>query len=371
MKNIILFIILLLYCEDIFPQTFHCFLFCNTNEKDIGKGVEKNYSLVKRTIPKIAKVIDYKPVLHSIIGEQFNNHLSLQILDTCQFQNDDIVLIYFNSHGLRSYEEQSFFPRIKMGNGYKSIEDIYSNFKKNKKVKSVMMLIDACNSYQKNFTPLFPLIEPIESEDIENITYTGTQENNIKTLFSSSCNFIITAGDVGQYAWTSDNGSVFTSTFFNTFNQYIKRTDVTFSWENFMELCHINTVHSIIDIRKPIQSPIWDTDNCFKNFDIETDTLSPTPILKVRITSNPNSYITAYALKVEIGGSKKLLNSIEKVKYILHENHITPTIESYNKEERFRHLFYAFYSFSLKAEIFYTDGKSEILEKSIILSKTR
>ena len=223
MKTVILLAFSLLCINQINAQRFHAFLFCKTNDNEIGNSVRINYENMREELQLIAFALNYDFIEHSVTGFNFNVQNVRTAIEKADVKEGDVVFLYFSTHGAKSTYDSNIFPQIDIPN---SLVSAYGEHKLllAKKPKLIITAIEACSGYE-DITPqeAFVYEQSVTSQTIQGLTQ--IQIENIKTLFSSPCEIIITAGEPGKNTWATSQGSMFTNCFLRAINEYINIQD--------------------------------------------------------------------------------------------------------------------------------------------------
>lgn len=261
----IAFIILLSTTQSI-SQKLHAFLFCKTNDPEIRVSVSLNFSRFNDQTILIAEALGIERIPHICTGLDFKASKVSSIIANSNIDSNDIVIMYFSTHGEISIYDEIIFPQLDIPN------EMVSAYNKHKQLvahrpKFILTIIEACSGYTRILPQKAFLIEQSPTLTSDSLL-TPLQISNIKTLFSSQCNTIITAGEPGKNTWASTSGSFFTNSLLLAMNEVIntaadKKSNVT--WDKLLKKAQIYTYEKTRGTTVRYH-PVWETDNCTGDF---------------------------------------------------------------------------------------------------------
>ena len=73
MRSFLFLLTILFLPSQLHSQKLHAFLFCNTEDPFIGNGAKSNLKHMTAFVQQIATGLGYKPILHILKDENFNN----------------------------------------------------------------------------------------------------------------------------------------------------------------------------------------------------------------------------------------------------------------------------------------------------------
>ncbi|EHQ27071.1 pYEATS domain-containing protein [Mucilaginibacter paludis] len=372
------FLVMLLLCllTCVQGQVLHAFLFCKTNDKNIGKFIGINYVNMENQLKVIAAALKYKYGDHHLTSVDYNLHQVNDTLNHTDIKPDDIVVLYFSTHGGRTKNHTGMFPLLDIP------DSAIESFKEhlillNKQPKILITIIEACNGYamlEKQDRFIMGLQSGIVSlqEKLD-----PNQTANLKKLFTTACEIIVTAGEVGKDTYTGPDGSPFTGYFLRSLNEYIaynekKRSEV--NWSNVLD--RAKTYTSNWTATTPIPThPIWQLRQCgtpifisgevkyLQSFDaVEKRDVS------LKITSRRRlRFKNPYDVTLNVINASN--NPIDSVQYFLHYTMEHPVLTMTNPEQDFYLSMALWGTFPIKAKVFFADGKVYDLYKNFDFSK--
>jgi hypothetical protein len=260
MKKFILLFSIVCLSTNCFSQVFHAFLFCKTNDPNIHQSVTINYGNVQNELQKIASALQLTYVEHSATGRNFTAPTVKKIIENTDVGENDIVFMYFSTHGAMTRYDSNIFPQLDIPTEMVSAYTQHLSMRK-KNPKLVITAIEACSGYL-NITPQ----EAFVYQGIDNkIPVPGLSDleiRNIKKLFSSNCDLVITAGNPGKNTWATSSGSMFTNCLLRSMHeQFDTENELMVSWDRLLNQAKIYT--SAMTANTPIQYyPVWEKNNC-------------------------------------------------------------------------------------------------------------
>ena len=348
-----------------FGQSVHAFLFCKTNDPDIGQSVKYNYANSRELFQSISSSLNYNYIEHSFTGSYFKSSTILEAIDNVNLNPDDIVLVLFSTHGARSGYDSNIFPQLDIPN------DLISAYKQHQKLinkgpKFILTIVEACNGYQ-DITPQESFLYEQSNSTIQSDNYTSLQVNNIKKLFQEDidCNIIITAGQPGKNTWATPNGSMFINCFLRAFNEIISEGTQS-TWDNVLKRAKQYTF-DMTGTTTIQYYPVWEVQTCEKDVinrnDNDDDVIDDDG--EIQFSCSQGRYDNVqnrqfYEISLTIQGSKP----ISKVIYFLHYTMNEPVVEKYNENENFLYKMNVWGYYLVKAKVYYENGKVVELYKT-------
>jgi len=275
-KSSILFFVMLIVLTHLSKgQKLHAFLFCKTLDDSIGTSVSINYVKMSDELKKIANNINYKYTDHSKTGTDYTFNQVLTEIDTSKIGPNDIVFLYCSSHGAKSPDDLTPFPQLDIPDTLFSSYKLYENLLR-KKPKMLFAMVEACSDYL-NIVPQsikqngFLLVgQGYTPPKIPNKT--ANERNNIRKLFSSNCNIIISAGQPGKTTYATPFGSIFTNSFLKAFDKSIQSLDTAkVNWDEILHQCSIFTSDESTYYSKESYHPIWFPPSCSNNGSLDVN----------------------------------------------------------------------------------------------------
>lgn len=371
-KNSFMVFALLMLSQLSHSQTLHAFLFCKTSDPKIGMSVKINQGNIQEVSQIIANAIDYKYVEHSLSGLNFNVENVRKTIEEVKINSEDIIILYFSTHGAKSKWDSNIFPQIDVPDSLLSAYKIHKNLL-GKKPKSVFTMIEACSGFQR-ITPQEAFIYQTIQEDDKVEKQIIYRKENIRKLFLSSCSTIITAGQPGLNTWATTEGSMFTNCFRRTFDEYSDMTDINkVTFDNLLKQCKEYTYDMTRTTRLKYY-PVWERGNCDGGIVAQlSDTIVPIKNIALDIScAKKNRSRNPYDINLELSGPKEEMALIKKVVYFLDVEMPKPIVTSTKREDNF---YYGYFSvrgeFPIKAKVYYTDGTVIELYDSINFKKCK
>lgn len=357
-------VISFLLCGNAFSQKFHAFLFCKTSDRNIGTSVKINYANMQEALQIVADGLNYQYAEHSLTSLNFNIKNVNVVIDSTNIQPNDIVFMYFSTHGAKSKWDSNIFPQIDIPDTLLAVYKLYKKVLTEKNPKSIVTLIEACSGFL-DITPQQAFIYQTAGDTNSVKLNSPLQKQNIQKLFSSDCNIIMTAGQPGKNTWATWQGSMFTNCFLRTLKEYIETPNLSMvTWDNVLKQCKQYTYDMTSSTRIKYY-PVWEKSNCSEKmaFDssqssISIDTLPIANKVSLIIKcSKAERGRNLYFVKLKIEGSISEINSISKVEYFLDATMTMPIVLRVNKNKNFEYGFSVWGEFPIKAKVFYLDGK--------------
>jgi hypothetical protein len=218
-------------------KQFHVLLAADTTS-DVGKSARQDLKHMKKELAIIAKTTG----MTLNIKELYNHKLTYKKLNNWilnkKFGKNDVVLLYYTGHGLRTEKSKSIWPAIYLPQKKEIIElnDLYQKLTK-RSAALYIVFADCCNNNKKE-RRLLPksicfLKEKQPSFNPSNLAY--------KKLFLETRGVIIASGSTpGKRAWCSEKGSIFTNSFLYALRYEFNHQDPQWGriLKNTKKICH-------------------------------------------------------------------------------------------------------------------------------------
>lgn len=358
-KKICIIMILFMNNLQVNGQKVHGFLFCKTNDLTIQKSVKLNYVNMQDLFRSIADGLGYEYIDHSLTGASFEQSKLNTLVEMSSIGEDDIVFLYFSTHGEKSKWDINDFPQVDVPKGRVSSYDIHSKISK-KEPRLLVTLVEACSGYKEfKGQDAFLYKQSIETEEIGAIS-PGLLKKNLGGLFNGPCNIIVCAGQPGMDTWATDNGSIFTNSFLRAFKEAVSSKDENVvNWESILNKSK-NYTFSRTKRTRLKHYPIWEIKDCEK--------LVVQSVVEKDLPTNNAQFIVDSEkvrgsifksrfrnVKMSING----LQEVDSVTYFLHHTMPNPTITLTNNSEDFEYNISVWGEFEIKARIYYKSGEIE------------
>lgn len=231
MAKFLLKLLLILFAFNSFGQTFRGIIFTNTNDKTIGHSATMNTGNVKELMTTIADKLNLTAKINVYNGDSYKFETLDSVLKSLKTDSGDVVFFYLNSHGYKS-SNSSKFPRIYIksatSNRYLvSTDTINARLKSHStKPSSIITIIQACNRLTSG-NPDLPIIAN---------PFNDYSEENLKTLFYSNSNVMVTSSQRGKTSIATPKGSHFTLSFIKALTEECQNTNPgALSWNGVLE----------------------------------------------------------------------------------------------------------------------------------------
>jgi hypothetical protein len=368
-KIVFLAITLLLTSCSFAQHNVHAFLFCKTLDRKIGKSVQVNFFNVSEKLLTIANALKYGYKDHYLINNDYNIKKVDSVISNTPIDNDDLVFLYFSTHGGIARTDTSLFPRLDVP------DSIIASFKEHmallmKNPKFLITIIEACSGYIET-TPQedFVFRQGIGNEPV--ISTSPDAVANIEELFSVPCKIIITAGQPGKDTWGTRNGSMFTNSFLQALTYYINlpanKRDLVY-WDNILEQAKQNTIQMTSTTKGPYY-PVWQT-SCNNPFGIIPQTIVDTsegriPAITFTITTRRIwwRFRRPYDAILHVTSDTNVYK-IDSVTYYLDRSFNDSIVTVPNTGNDFYYKLELWGTFPVKARVYLSDGHTVDLYKN-------
>lgn len=371
----------------VYGQNIHCLLFCKTNDKDIGTSVRINIANMEELVESISVGLGLKLQITRLTGNNFKVVEMNKVLDKLRVARRDIVIVYISSHGAKSPLDRNIFPQIDVPDEYVATYKIHKKIAK-LHPKNLITIVEACSGFADITPQNLELIMQSGKKQVRLGSSEKIHATNIRHLFASQCSYIISAGQPGLNTWATDRGSIFTNSLVRAFDDLINMPEnspsLTFDnlWESTRQKTFAQTQQTSL-----VYFPVWEISNCLSTR--KTDSTRP-----ILVTPPPKNIINnekpkTSNLKFDLDIAKRLSKKtswgpssksfivefrisggkpIKRVIYFLTKDFKSPVIELTNTTEHFKYRLLIYREFTVKAQVFYEDGKSEEIYKRIKFS---
>lgn len=365
----------LLLAAFVFPsnssaQKLHTFLFCKTMDSEIGDAVRANYVNVREHFQMVANALEYEYVEHAVTGFRFSVEEIEKSINNAAIDTNDVVILYFSTHGSIPRKDTIRFPQVAIRNEFISAYQRHIELRK-KKPKVLWTIIEACSAYY-DLTPQQSFVfEPQFEKSVVPDILTTTQIKNIRNLFSSNQDFIITAGDPGKITLGTPTGSIFTNCLLRTMNELFSNANANFNshtWVNLLEQARQYTYDETTSLNHSY-SPIWDEfDPVTSQMTISNGTTADDLNVHLNVDVNRRwSFIRPYQVNLTVTSNDN--SKIDKVIYFLDKTMPKP-IDTPLRQDNFWLGMQVYGGYPIKAKIYFRDGRvKELFENLIVKGK--
>lgn len=225
---------------------FHAILVGNTSDRGIAPGVRQNIKMMREEVARMAKFSGQPLQLAVFQGETATLKNITEYLDHLQVSNDDVILFYQSSHGIRSTLHEGIWPFLVYEEANTAIyfESIH-DYLRSKNPRFLISIADVCNNVMEDVSHTD---EKGSTDAIARAKYLKKETNKqimtdcYKKLFLESKGTVITSGSKpGQFSfiivkgWFSlKEGGLFTQSF-NEALQIAARGKITSDWEQVLK----------------------------------------------------------------------------------------------------------------------------------------
>lgn len=349
-----------------YGQKLHSFLFCNTFDPTIGTSARFNYVEMHDQFQLLAGALMMEYKEYSCTGSFFEISRISSELNKASITENDIVVLYINTHGFIKETDNVKFPNLTIPDSIVSAYVKHELMLK-KKPKLLLTIIEACSGFlnlssqqafvfEQNISSVAP--KPLNQRQI----------NNVRTLFANPFKVIITAGEAGKNTYATSLGSIFTKCFLIALNECINlpayRVSAELNWDKVLTQTKIYTENRTRGM--PISySPVWETreligfveQGVFNSVPAEERDVDFVVKTRKRLFFQRNDYV----VEMTIHNRSKL--AIDSVVYYLHETMPKPVVKTTNAARNFIHTITVWGRFPLKAKVYFNDGKNYELYK--------
>lgn len=234
--TIILLMILLAFMKthEMYAQTFHVFIFANTNDPKIGKSCDVDKEKILVNVKTAARVLNYKVSTHIFTGKDFNKDNLRNALNNFSCSENDVVFFYFTGHGGRSQEDQEIWPQMNFNKSGQNVDEYYVPLNIVDKMfdehgpKFRLVMADCCNNYA-NITPK---VDMRGQTVVDNENHTN--EVFAKLFKDVKGNVLISSSKQGEYSYSdTEKGGWFTANYIEALTKAMNK-EVNTSWESLL-----------------------------------------------------------------------------------------------------------------------------------------
>jgi hypothetical protein len=232
-------------------QQIHVLLAADTIS-DVKKSSHQDLKHMKKELSIISKATG----MTLNIKELYNRRLTFKKLKKWilnqKFGSNDIVLLYYTGHGLRTEKSKTVWPAIYLP-PKKEIVELNDLFLKLTERSAALYIVfaDCCNNYMKG-RPFLP--KPLLFPEEKSTGYTPSTAGH-KKLFCQTRGVIIASGSIpGKRAWCTEKGGVFTNAFLVALRSEFSHRDPQWSrvFRKTKMLCqHFQRPQFQIELKKP------------------------------------------------------------------------------------------------------------------------
>ncbi len=327
---------------------------------------------------KIANALNMDYSEHLLTSNNFTISNVENTIANSQVGPDDIVLLYFSTHGAKSPRDSTIFPQLDIPTV------LISSYKEHKKLadkhpKSILTIVEACSGYL-DITPQEAFVFQQGPSSIPERALPAGEINNIKQLFTSSCYQIITAGEPGKNTWATNQGSMFTNCFLRALNEYFdmpadKMQNVT--WDNVFGQAKQYT-YDMTSTTSITYYPVWQVDNCAVHdsglSSLTSQSVDTSAVIKRAATLSIETKKTfrlknKYDVYLHVNYKSDNDVKIDSVTYFLDRTMINPIVTVSNSGDNFFLSLAVWGSYPIKAKVYFNDNKQVDLYGNFNLSR--
>jgi hypothetical protein len=388
-RKIIIFLIAISSRSHAQPPTVHGFLFCKTNDQEsaMSSGCKNDFATMLDFCHKVAKAIGYGYDDRSLMGERFTTQ---NVKDEIENPNrtyppinkGDIVIVYFSTHGYKNRNDVDLFPIVDVPNEWISSSEIHNKLL-SQHPKFLISIVDACSGYpiqSKQASFLFKAKPFHPSESFASPIY---EKEKLMPLFEECSSIIITAAQRGYDAIQTTDGSIFTKSFIDAFNEIISSKKLVCTWNNILTSAKRLTQDQTTQPQYrnyplPIFAsvPVWLALKCQEIISKSPEAVNTSlELLESKFVVQPSKYrfpFFGYRKKRHVEISIVSDKKIDSVVYFLHHSFkdsiVTLKYDTLNIHFNYG-LTKVWGEFPIKAIVYYFDGTFEVLQQEVIFDE--
>lgn len=253
MKSILLLTILLFvnctYITTISAQTMHFISMFDTNDKNIGTGMQTEHKLIVNEMQTIASYLEefgYDSEFSEYYGNNCGRASLIQAVNGLQVNNEDVVVFYYGGHGARANNNsEDRFPQMCLGERNER-DWVPSSLIKNMIIKKnprlTIILTGCCNKEDAGVT-----IKSIVAQSQGYTSERGVNKEAFKQLFLNSKGIVqLTSSRAGEYSYCSEDGSIFCHALLEVLSQ-VGQGEVSSDWNSVCQ--NVKEMVAAVNIR--------------------------------------------------------------------------------------------------------------------------
>lgn len=348
--------------------TIHSLIFADTNDGSIGDGSSIDVNNLRKFAFRLSQAVDFELKEYNFSGIDFNNVKFDSLQAFIKSEQNDIIIFYISSHGGRGLADSDKFPRIKVGNNYRTVSDKY-NLLRQLPHKSLLTIIDACNNVVE--------VSPIEVQ-LFSKAYRPRLDDSVSPLEKLNCRkiflynpfeVIITSSQPGVESISTPRGSIFTNSFLASSYYYFTNESELANISNIISRAKELTMNEsqrlvLNDAQKREKGqkahyPEWDINTAQKPERLDI----PAGSFEIIYKATKRFFLTRwfrkndYKIVLKVHAAPELMNEIVRVRYVFHHTFPNPVDEAVDRRNDFKYTLFVYGEFLVRAEITLRQGK--------------
>ena len=193
-------------------QTFHVITMTDTNDRNIGAGVDVDRKKMLNEMETVAGFLEefgYDSRFSDYYGVNCGKATLIQAVNDLQVGPEDVVMFFYSGHGARAFNDSDPFPQMCLGTSNEQLwtpATLIKNMIVKKNPRLTLVFTDCCNKPAPGVT--------IKSVIAKTSGYTdtnGVKKEAYKKIFLESKGYVqATSSKDGEYSYCTSDGSVFT-----------------------------------------------------------------------------------------------------------------------------------------------------------------
>jgi hypothetical protein len=226
----------------------HAIVVADIHDSAIGLSVRQDVFQWTWELNRIAEYTELEVVPHLIVDDHFGANKVINEIRDLEVEADDVVLFAYSGHGYRNESKESKWP-VMFVDWQKTCLDIatVADEVAQKCPRFALVVADCCNAvYADSEAPTY-------RGSLPRSVYSNYTKENYRALFCDSTGMlVISASNIGEYAYGYSNGGLYTYNFLSNLRSQAK-TVRGLTWDAILTKTYDKVVYKQTPIHEFIE----------------------------------------------------------------------------------------------------------------------
>jgi hypothetical protein len=226
-----LWMAILLSPASLAASTLHAFLVVDTSDWALHESFVSDLQQMTHQVQTIVDATGMELNFIKLEDQDVTRENVLQSIANTSVEPDDMVLLYFSSHGFRTEKKDDQWPFLYFNPQSEGLDfSLAIKLIQEKKPRFLLALADCCNSFIDDYTYNYYIKDELAfiSRD--------KKKNNYKKLFvDSRGSIIISSSSPGQYSIGYPDGGLYTQCFLINLQKMVNDSTAKVEWKTLLD----------------------------------------------------------------------------------------------------------------------------------------